>query len=78
VQVATGSDNVLWMGPTRLLSAATLDHVTIASHCLSLIREQGPLSADELGAACLADGVTVSGCIMMQAREVMMHRCGQQ
>jgi hypothetical protein len=60
VQVATGSDNVLWMGPTRLLSAATLDHVTIASHCLSLIREHGPLSADELGAACLADGVTVS------------------
>jgi hypothetical protein len=34
--------------------------MTIASHCLSLIREHGPLSADELGAACLADGVTVS------------------
>lgn len=34
--------------------------MTIASHCLSLIREHGPLSAEELGAACLEAGVTAS------------------
>jgi hypothetical protein len=38
----------------------TLALMTIASHCLSLIREHGPLSADELGAACREAGVTAS------------------
>jgi hypothetical protein len=34
--------------------------MTIASHCLSLIREHGPLTAEQLGAACLEAGVTAS------------------
>lgn len=34
--------------------------MTIASHCVSLIREHGPLTAEELGAACLEAGVTAS------------------
>jgi hypothetical protein len=44
----------------RWLIAARLDPVTIASHCLALIHARGPLSADELGAACLEAGVTAS------------------
>jgi hypothetical protein len=39
---------------------ATLDLVTIASHCLALLREHGPLTPAELGAACREAGVTAS------------------
>lgn len=34
--------------------------MTIASHCLALIRERGPLSAEELGAACREAGATAA------------------
>jgi hypothetical protein len=34
--------------------------MTIASHCLALILEHGPLSAEQLGAACREAGVTAS------------------
>jgi hypothetical protein len=60
LRVATTNQNGLWRTAGRWSGAATLDLVSIASHCLSLIREHGPLSADELGAACLADGVTTA------------------
>ena len=33
-------------------------HMTIAGHCIELLRERGPLTADELGEACRAAGVT--------------------
>jgi len=34
--------------------------VTIASHCLALLHEHGPLTPEELGAACRDAGVTAS------------------
>jgi hypothetical protein len=34
--------------------------MTIASHCLALLHERGPLTADELGSACHEAGVTTA------------------
>jgi hypothetical protein len=34
--------------------------MTIASHCLALVHERGPLTAEELGSACHEAGVTTS------------------
>jgi hypothetical protein len=48
-------DNNCWRLP-----AATLDGMTIASHCLALLHERGPLTAEELGLACHEAGVTTS------------------
>jgi hypothetical protein len=45
---------------TEVSGLDTLALMTIASYCLELLREHGPLSADELGAACRDAGVTAS------------------
>lgn len=54
-----GASNCLWTTASGL-AAATLDGMTIASHFLALLRERGPLTADELGSACHEAGVTTS------------------
>jgi hypothetical protein len=51
---------VLWTSATWRRKTATLGLVTIASHCLSLLHERGPLTAEELGSACRDAGVTTA------------------
>jgi hypothetical protein len=44
----------------RWLPSANLDVMTIASHCLALLHERGPLTPEELGSECHDAGVTTS------------------
>jgi hypothetical protein len=50
----------LWTTVFKAPADVTLDGMTIASHCVALIREHGPLTPDELGDACREAGVTTS------------------